>query len=445
MTALVLAGALLLALTGCSLGDNSDELFVLPKPPLHLEGLQKEIDKLYAAASVSAISPSSGKNRQNIQLVDLDGDGADEAVTFLYVADELPLHILVFRSEQDSYRLWHTLKLPGDTLNSIDYVDLDGDRIKEVVAGYQLAGDTPIKSLQVLQLEGDDLLPVLSAEYTVAITAAMTGNVAQLLTVVSDPKTKQWQLQLYGWQEGLLQVQSTAPLSKDALTLRRARITKLRDGTMAVCIMSSVDAANVLTDVFIVNDGSLLNLSRSMASANSDETLRPSYLLSCDINNDGVVDLPKLMTAYDYAARADSSHTILNWQDYDKTGNLTLMSTTYHNYTDDWYLKLPQSWVDKVRVKRSDASLREKKIVLGLPAPDGGRVYDVLAVLTLSGSARNKAIEGKVNILTKNDVTVAVVMYPLPDELKAYQLNETVVRELLHWVNHEWAADEIIL
>ena len=77
----------LLSLAGCSL-HSDDDLYHIPEPPREFQNLTNRISTVTdQGAEYSA--PLSGENIQNIQLQDLDGDGAvDSAITFFRMSGE---------------------------------------------------------------------------------------------------------------------------------------------------------------------------------------------------------------------------------------------------------------------------------------------------------------------------------------------------------------------
>ena len=102
--AVLLALALATLLAGCGMSVQADDLYALPRLPAQYESLETEINTLLADGAEHA-APSSGSNLQSVQMVDLDGDGVEEAVAFLRrAADTKPMKIYFFKSDGGSYR-----------------------------------------------------------------------------------------------------------------------------------------------------------------------------------------------------------------------------------------------------------------------------------------------------------------------------------------------------
>ena len=93
------AAALAVLLTGCHMDESVEKLFTLPEIPLAYEGLSQQIDGLIAEGCEYA-APTSGENIQTVQMVDFDGDGAQEAVAFFReLSGEKKLKIVVFQQQ----------------------------------------------------------------------------------------------------------------------------------------------------------------------------------------------------------------------------------------------------------------------------------------------------------------------------------------------------------
>ena len=77
---LLLAAALPL-LCGCMMSASVDDLYALPQLPEEYESLSARLSEILALGAEYA-PPQAGSNLPQVQMVDLDGDGADEALAF---------------------------------------------------------------------------------------------------------------------------------------------------------------------------------------------------------------------------------------------------------------------------------------------------------------------------------------------------------------------------
>ena len=95
----------LLLLAGCTM-PSGDELLAAPKPPGNYQTLQTKLEELLASG-VSYTTPTTGENRSSVQLVDLDGDGAEEAIVFFRGATSATSNdfkVYIYKKNGDDYR-----------------------------------------------------------------------------------------------------------------------------------------------------------------------------------------------------------------------------------------------------------------------------------------------------------------------------------------------------
>ena len=176
--AVVLATGLLLS--GC-MSSTIDELLSLPQPSEEYLELQKSIDEIVASgASYSA--PSSGSHRQSVQLYDVNGDGVNEALAFFSVAGEKPLKIYIFRLVGSRYEAAAVIEGDGTGIDSISYLDMNGDGWSEIVVGWRMGPE--IQMLNIYALKGFAVSSVAATDYDEYLTADLDGNGREDLLVM---------------------------------------------------------------------------------------------------------------------------------------------------------------------------------------------------------------------------------------------------------------------
>ena len=161
--AFLLLAALLFCLSGCYSG-NIDQYFSLPMASEEYRQLQSLIDEELASGSEYA-APIHGSYRQSVQLSDVDGDGADEALAFFRDAAKNP-KINIYDSENGEHRLALSISGEGSSIGRIDYADLTGDGQKELLVSWQISSGLSVLGVYSLAgWSGDVLLSTDSAEF----------------------------------------------------------------------------------------------------------------------------------------------------------------------------------------------------------------------------------------------------------------------------------------
>ena len=139
------AMATTLLLSGCMFALSPDDLYSLPKLPEEYVDLEQEIAALVDSGYEYA-APTGGENVQPVQMVDIDGDGEDEALLFLRKSGESkPLKIYIFKQSSEGYQTAAVLEESGASIERVDYQDMNGDGVLELIVGCRImTGDSGI-------------------------------------------------------------------------------------------------------------------------------------------------------------------------------------------------------------------------------------------------------------------------------------------------------------
>ena len=142
-----------LGLSGCIFGDV-DEMYALPKSSEAYVNLQARINQ--EKGNAESIAPLSGENRQAIQLVDVDRDGEQEAISFFRdTSSDTPLTIVIFKQdEHGDYQVLAKIQGVGSDIEFISYPNLGGaggdilvswqvNAATHTLAAYTITGDQP--------------------------------------------------------------------------------------------------------------------------------------------------------------------------------------------------------------------------------------------------------------------------------------------------------------
>lgn len=365
---LALLFGMLLALSGC-FSKTIDDLYCLPKMPQDYVALDTQINSLREQLDAEYASPKTGRNTAPVQLQDLDGDGQAESVVTFFRANsgERPLKICIFRQNQDeSYSVAYTIEGDGLAINSLNYVDLDGDGPKELVVSWQMGTRQYI--LSPYQLTRTGVIELASVSYNQGYIACDLDrdNRRELMVFQVDETTpgNGW-AEHYVYDNGQIGRASSAPLSENAGGDSSIREGTLKDDLPAVYISSRSGDATV-TDVFALRDGQLTNVTLDPHTDVSSQTLRYVDISPTDINDDGILELPEPIAVQEYQSTAAATNFwIVRWRQFDIDGRSQVIRTTYHNFTDGWYLTIPETWVGQITISRdnSRSSQGERSVV----------------------------------------------------------------------------------
>lgn len=422
-----------LLLSGCSM-TTVEDMYSLPKRSKAYSNLQSAIDK--AMTDLEYAAPDAGENQQTVQQADLDGDGQDEYLLYARGNTEKPLQILIFSRSDDRYDLVSTVENAGFSFEQVEYADIDDRPGKEIVVGCQVS-DQVLRNLTVYTFSDGAPLQLLTASYARFLTCDFDGDAQREVVLLQPGQTESDKgvAVMYRCKNGEMERSREAELSGPADKVKRITIGALESGQSAVYVASSVDESAIITDILAMKYGQFRNISFSSEAETSVRTLRNYYVYSDDIDNDGILELPSLLTM----AGADrqslqQQQYLIRWFSMDLWGKETDKLYTYHNFAGGWYLELTDALAREVFVNQA------------------GNIYHfylrgeedlekLLSIFVLTGPNReDQALEDDRFVLYRGDG----ILYAAKLESAAYALamNHEEIINRFHLIHHDWKTGE---
>lgn len=346
---LLLSCIMALLLAGCG-ASTVEDMYAPPRRSEAFNELQTAIDR--AMVDMEYAAPVSGENRQTVQMADLDGDGVEEYILFARASSDNPLRILAFRQETDGdCVLFQVIQSAGSAFEQVEYVDVDGEPGCEIVVGRQVS-DQLQRTLSVFSFAGGEARQLLSAGYNKYLSCDLNADGLKDLMLLrsGETETDMGHAVLYSYADGALQRSREAELSQQGTNIKRITVGALHGGETAVFVASSVEDRAILTDVFTLLEDEFTNISFSREAGNSVQTLRNYYVYGEDLNEDGVMELPFLITMKAAAGDDSGEQHLIRWYSLDIDGREINKLYTYHNYAGGWYLQLDSTWAPRVSV-----------------------------------------------------------------------------------------------
>ena len=350
--------AALLALSGCTI-PSGDDLLAAPKPSKNYQTLQAELEKILTTKIYSA--PVSGENRSTIQLVDIDSDGTEEAISFFREsANSNEFTVYVHKKKDDAYVLTGSVTGTGTAIQSVDYPVISPDGRRGMVIAWKLTGDG-LGAVTMCDFDASGAPSVLlETEYSAMELTDLTGNGAKDLLLIGTDPTGKRVARLYQYANGELNLVGEAATSQEAVTILRMSSGRVKGSLPAVFAEEKTESGiGLTTDVFVYADGTLHNLALDGEDSTSRGTYRPISVYAADCNGDGEIELPRavLMAGYTDAASSDAIFMV-DWYSYGVEGQPERVKTTYNNVSEEWSFVIDDAWHDQITAtKSSDTGL----------------------------------------------------------------------------------------
>lgn len=421
-----------LLLSGCML--TVEEMYRIPKRSEAFTDLQNAFDE--AMDELSFCAPLSGENLQAVQVADLDGNGVNEYLLYAKSdMEEKPLRVLVFQNVNGSYKNVDVVECNGTAFDQIEYVDMDGNGGVEILVGRQLS-DQLIRSVTVYTFRDGELTQLASMNYTKYLTADLNMDDYGDLFILRPGQTDNDNgvAELYKMENSEIVRYNEVPMSQPLDNLKRVLIGKMQGGETAIYAASAAGEKALITDVFALKDETLKNISLSDGATTSVQTLRNFYIYADDIDDDAVVELPRLITMVQPSNTTDNH--LLCWYSLTIDGEQSVKMYTYHNFVGGWYLQMGNDWAENASVSNN------------------GNCYDffvwdeasnnkikLLSIIALSGQNRDEqsAEEGYVTLHKTDTVIYTALLSPYA---KQYGYTEQTIKLAFRQIQQDWKTGE---
>ena len=431
------------ALTGCDLDFTSSENLIRP-PRISGENGALELCFEKATADIGDIIlryPASGAHRSAFVRYDCDGDGDDEAFVFYSPAsNEMSVNMYMLDHDGGEWKPVMNIVGDGSDIYSIEFVDLDGDGISEIIAGWSNFDSKNNNTLTVY-------CPVLSdagaLTYQAAAIESFTymqtvnvddDDVTELVIALIDKNAEAPGAQLKTLELG--EVQGTFVMNVQARAQLFAGVTSINgifadsvQGKKRLFIDESADGS-YFTELFYCSaDGTELSPAFELdgQSLATCPTLRSVAVSCADVNRDGILEIPVSETmdgSFVYATKEGASGDIpdddtvvgnvslTKWCACDENGALTQVSSAVINSFDGFSLK----WDERI-LSWSTVNMYPDRGMTEVLDDEGNVLFSVIAVDAADADNTEGLIAVTATTAYIANITPAGIDYGITDNL----------------------------
>ena len=420
-----------LLLGGCFL-EPAVGLYAVPKQSEEYYDLQNAIELALPDGAVYA-PPVSGDNQQVVQMVDLDGDGVEEAVAFFrFPNDEKPMKIYIFKADGDSYEQYACIEGTSSLIYSVNYADLDGDGLREILVGYRSSSD--VQGLAIYPMTAGTPETLLITGYSRYANLDMDSDGKQELLIICSDEESAGRVDYYDWDEGVLGMKYSMRLSLAVAELDRLTAGTLSGGESALFVTGVTAENQTVTDVLALRSGRLQNIALG-ADGNQMPSLTAFLgLFPRDENGDGVTEVPAAREMQCFDEEGERQYYVV-WRQYSADSTAADVQSCYHDVEDGWNLRLPEEWSKEKLAAERTVGADETAVSFYRMDADGTR-EKLLTIYRLTGDMREEL--GSIGDRFALTRQVEAVYAAEIGETWNVQLTEQLLRERFSLIMAEW-------
>lgn len=310
--------AVLLMLSGCNLfSDRSDSLLQCPRPGGELNEIQEALSKS-VSSNYTLKYAKSGEYRSAFVIKDLGADGVSQALVFYSVTKkkEDVLNMALAREVNKEWVILGSTALGGTDIEKLDFGDLDGDGILEVIVAWSIYG-APETRLSVFQLSGDIPVSIFEDSYTDFCVYDMDSNGCDDILLCSINSTSRSAVcNMLSFSESAPSKVSSVEMDKSMTSIRRFNKTEL-NGNPAVYIDAYSGSDTLFTEIISYHDGKLSAPLYEQSKQSHILTKRYKDIPCGSIDKDSLPEIPT-MTPMPHSGQPENTLYLTEWKQYSK-------------------------------------------------------------------------------------------------------------------------------
>lgn len=360
---LLIAFSICFLLCGCDIfASDTAELLSPPELSGDISPIAEAIAKS-AGGEYTLKYPSDGNFRSAVVQNDIDGDGRLEAFAFYSMkeneADAVNMYINVISFTDDGWVCADKQKIVAGGVERIDFCDLDGDGISEILVGWEIYGTSEMQ-LAVYSFKDSKLTQRTMQKYSRFVCCDLNEDGINEILIIKFSAAEQFNsASVYKLTEGGVTELYSCELDKTVQSVGEPVVSHLSSGKPAVYI-DEIKGVGAVTEVLFIEKNQLVNPLMNSESHETVATLRSAGIGVKDINDDGIIEIPVQENVPSLTKSTLNEKLYLtNWCSYNGE-TLTNQMTAMINVSDGYYYILSQKWAGQIAVlKDTDKRLRE--------------------------------------------------------------------------------------
>ncbi len=419
--------AAVMLLSGCTFSTSIDGLLSPPKLSLEQEQIYDALRRA-AGSSISLKYPKTGGYLSAFIVSDIDGDGEDEALVFyeknLLRNEENALRLNVLDQIEGSWRSVYDLAAGGAEVEEVMISRLGSNSRTIIIVGYSMVNQGE-RVLSVYDYRQGELTETLNSSYSLADVCDLDRNGEnELLIVCGQALSQSARAMTYVLSQDGSYYESRVELNEAFTDFANLLYGNTAEGIPCVWLDGITGPSTVQTQVLTLENGVLTLLYSDKDSG--IRTVRQSGYLTCDLDGDGVAEIPVNTLFPGYTDATESEQIpMTSWYEC-RGGRLMRKCSGYYSPARQFAFVLPRRWERKVTLKQD--ALAEELVFyrLGRSLEDSTVPLLRLCVTDNADTAQDRLDNGYILLCSKNGLRYLAQLPDTGDEL-ALTVSEAIL------------------
>ena len=300
---------IVLFISGCSFSNfETSNLMHPPKATGEMAQIQSTIEK-NVGKDIFFKYPQDGDFKSAIVMHDIDGDSQDEALA-VYQLDvqDTQCYIMIIDKIDDDWQVAKTITVQNMDLYKVCFGDFNGDGKDDILLAWISYSNHGKKLTGIFLDDGDYKLFPFEGTYSDVFVEDFDNDARSEILTLSISKLEELQYddglnrpakaRLIKFNDGnkSFEIIGSAPMDSTAVKYNYFKFGKIDDRQIGAIIDANTDKEKTITEIVYWNkaEKSLKTPLYNAQTLSSSDFLRDSVIQATDINNDGIIELPKV-------------------------------------------------------------------------------------------------------------------------------------------------------
>ena len=337
-------------LSGCESNMLIRTVDSLLTPPLYYteyEGLVTVFNER-VGSNVLLCNPIQGDHLSAITVVDIDNDGAEEAIVFYKdTIEEGNARFSLLKNVDGTWKFLGDYKGYGNQVNSLIFPDFDCDGVKEILIVWSYSGITNANVFSVYRSKGEGLnyreLDVQSCDLVKPIDLdADSREEIFFISTQTEAGVVSKTAKLLKLAEDDFKLIGKTPIDPQVGSYVSYKTEKYSQETPMKIYIDAVKTNNMMITEVIYWDSESQQLAAplyDLETGSNNKTLRYEPIQCVDINNDGHIEIPIQTVYIEQSEHNDKLLYVTDWTYFE--GNVPVLSErTFVNLENGYIVNL---------------------------------------------------------------------------------------------------------
>ncbi|MFS1513900.1 VCBS repeat-containing protein [Chengkuizengella sp. SCS-71B] len=371
-------------ISGCEVLKKNESLMTPPQPV----SLINEAIKFFIPSDAAILEAVTGEYQSSYSLIDLDGDGLLEAITFYTGDQENYVQGLVLKETNGEWDIVQTFEGEGNALYELDFVDVTNDGLLDIIAGFFVEDNFYLnKGLAIYQYDVNKISRLFNTSYTNKVIDDLNGDgIIDVTIFLLEENHISYEASVYNFINHEMKFIDALSLNPKILGAIPKSGYVARDHR-GIVVDNLYGAHSAYTNILLF-DGLKLE------SVFDDEDL-PNYkatmLDSEDINNDEIIEIgiPRIPAGFEDDGHAYTPY-IHSFYQWDGETGLKFVQERYDNYEYGYRFDFP--WSNQNVTIVSNLDFKEIKFINTV---DQSLLFDVYVIPV----SEEEKLKGKIELM----------------------------------------------